>query len=58
MHPFGGIGRQGRGGSALTQCEPKPEDRWGGTSYDDVKRHDHKSIMKLLKETKKENKNV
>ena len=35
-----------------------PKDRWGGTPYDDAKRHDHKSIMKLLKETTKENKNV
>ena len=38
---------------------PNETDRWGGTPYDDAKRHGHKDIMKILKDTKtKEEKNV
>ena len=37
----------------------EPKDRWGGTPFDDAKRHGHKDIMKILKDTKtKEEKNV
>ena len=29
-----------------------PKDRWGGTPYDDAKRHGHKEILRLLKSIK------
>ena len=47
-----------RGGPVFncTQYEPKPESL--GWDRMTTKRHDHKSIVKLLKKQKKENKNV
>ena len=33
-----------------------PQDRWGGTPYDDALRHDHKDVLTLLKSINKEKK--